>query len=94
MILDTRNKNVYGLWVSISTVFEIFGNFLLKGAGSLRMVMTYIPSDAVGHKKQEYVWFRGGDFNVFLILGRSLFKGGGSYHQMLLTKKQEYIWFK
>jgi hypothetical protein len=47
MLLDTRNMNIYGLWVGISTVFEIFGHFLFKGwTGPPRMVMTYIPSDA------------------------------------------------
>jgi hypothetical protein len=34
--------------------------------GPLHMVMTYIPSDATGHKKQEYIWFRGGDLSAFL----------------------------
>jgi hypothetical protein len=28
MLLDTRNKDIYGLGVGISTVFEIFGHFL------------------------------------------------------------------
>jgi hypothetical protein len=31
MLLDTRKKNIYGLWVGISIVFEIFGHFLFKG---------------------------------------------------------------
>jgi hypothetical protein len=31
----------------------------------LRMVMTKIPSDTTWHKKQEYMWFRGGDLNGF-----------------------------
>jgi hypothetical protein len=31
MFLDTRNKNIYGLGVGISIIFEIFSNFLLKG---------------------------------------------------------------
>jgi hypothetical protein len=30
MFLDTRIKDVYGLGVGISTVFEIFGHFLFK----------------------------------------------------------------
>jgi hypothetical protein len=29
------------------------------------MVMIYIPSDVPLHKEQEYVWFRGRDFNGF-----------------------------
>jgi hypothetical protein len=31
MLLDTRNKNIHGLGVGISTVFEKFGHFLYKG---------------------------------------------------------------
>jgi hypothetical protein len=33
MLLDTRNKNIYGLGLGISTVFKIFGDFLLRGDG-------------------------------------------------------------
>jgi hypothetical protein len=29
------------------------------------MVMTYIPSDALWHKEQEYVQLKGGEFNGF-----------------------------
>jgi hypothetical protein len=43
MLLNTRNKNIYGLGVGISTVFDIYGHFLYQGGtGPLRMVMTYI----------------------------------------------------
>jgi hypothetical protein len=38
----TQEKNVYGLGVGISIVLEIFGYFLLKGEGPLRIEMTYI----------------------------------------------------
>jgi hypothetical protein len=31
MLLDTKTKNMYGVGVGISTVFEIFGHFLFKG---------------------------------------------------------------
>jgi hypothetical protein len=31
LLLDTRNKNIYGLGMGISTVFEIFGHFLYQG---------------------------------------------------------------
>jgi hypothetical protein len=31
--LNTRNKNIYGLGVGISTVFEIFSNFPFLGGG-------------------------------------------------------------
>jgi hypothetical protein len=30
LLLDARNKNIYGWGVGISTVFEIFGHFLFK----------------------------------------------------------------
>jgi hypothetical protein len=33
MLLDIRNKNIYGLGVGISTVFEIFGHFLYQERG-------------------------------------------------------------
>jgi hypothetical protein len=47
MFLVTKNKNMYGLRVGISTVFEILGHFLFKGAGPARNVMNYIPPDAL-----------------------------------------------
>jgi hypothetical protein len=51
----TRNKNMYGLGVGISTVFEIAEHFLFNGgAEPPHMVMTYIPSDVPWHDKQEY----------------------------------------
>jgi hypothetical protein len=45
MLLDTRNKNIYGLGVGILLVFEIFWHFLLGGGGLPRTVMTYILYD-------------------------------------------------
>jgi hypothetical protein len=63
MLLDTTNKNIYGIGVGISMVFEILGHFLFKGAPYT--VMIYIQSDATSYKKQIYIWFRGGDLNVF-----------------------------
>jgi hypothetical protein len=33
MLLNTRNKNIYGLGVGISTVFKIFSNFPFLGGG-------------------------------------------------------------
>jgi hypothetical protein len=41
------------------------GYITLRGTGPLCMVMIYILSDATWHKKQEHVWFRGGDLNGF-----------------------------
>jgi hypothetical protein len=55
MLLNTRNKNMYGSEVGISTVFEKFGHFLFQGrTWPPRIVMTYIPSDAPWHKEQVY----------------------------------------
>jgi hypothetical protein len=34
MLLDTRNKNIYGLGVENSMVFEILRHFLFKGDGT------------------------------------------------------------
>jgi hypothetical protein len=49
MLLGSRNKNMYGLGVMISTVFEEFGHFLFQGGGTKppHMIMTYIPFDAL-----------------------------------------------
>jgi hypothetical protein len=58
MFLDTRNKNMYGLGVGISTVFKIAEHFLFngrRGAESPHMVMTYISSDVPWHDEQEYI---------------------------------------
>jgi hypothetical protein len=54
---------VYGwesLWFSI-----YLSTSGLRGKGPLHMIMTYILSDAISNKKQEYIWFRGGDVNSF-----------------------------
>jgi hypothetical protein len=65
-LTQERSIHVYGLGVGISTVFKIFGHFLCQGeTGPLCMVMTYTPSAATLHKKQEYVLFRGRDLNGF-----------------------------
>jgi hypothetical protein len=46
MLLDRRNKNMYGLEEGISTVFEKFVHFLFnEGRYNPRMVMNYIPSN-------------------------------------------------
>jgi hypothetical protein len=50
MFLDTRNKNMYGLGVGISTVFKI----VLPVPVPPHMVMTYILSDVPWHEEQEY----------------------------------------
>jgi hypothetical protein len=46
MPFNTRKNNIYGLGVWISTVFNIFSNFLSGGGGIDPVVMTYIPVDA------------------------------------------------
>jgi hypothetical protein len=47
MVLDTRNKNMYGLGVGISIVFQIFRNFLfLRGGlapGAIPVVLHILP---------------------------------------------------
>jgi hypothetical protein len=43
ILLDTRNKNIHGLGVGISTVLKILRRFLFKGRQDHpRKVMTYI----------------------------------------------------
>jgi hypothetical protein len=32
MLLEKRNNNMYGIWVGISTGFEIFNNFPFLGS--------------------------------------------------------------
>jgi hypothetical protein len=44
------------------------------------MVMTYIPSDATWHKKQEYIWFRGWDLSAFWDIMTLPVKGGWDHH--------------
>jgi hypothetical protein len=58
------------------------------------MVMNYIPQDATWHKKQKYIWFRGGDLSDFEIIGHFLFEGGRDYHVLSWHEKQEYVWFR
>jgi hypothetical protein len=65
MLLDTKNKNTYGLGVAISVVFGILRHFLFKGTVPPCTDMICIPSDATWHEKREYIWFRDGDFNSF-----------------------------
>jgi hypothetical protein len=79
MFLDTRNKNMYGLGVGISTVFEIAEYFLVKGkAEPPHMVMTYIPSDVPWHEEQKYNSLGVGISTAFEISHHFLFKGDGT----------------
>jgi hypothetical protein len=53
MLLDTRNKNMYGLRVGTSTAFEKFGHSLFKGDETTPYghdIHTYVPSDAPRNK--------------------------------------------
>jgi hypothetical protein len=52
-------KNIYGLWVGISTVFEKCGHFLFKGGWDhhVQLWLTY------HQMKQEYKW--GGVFEIY-----------------------------
>jgi hypothetical protein len=63
--------------------------------------MTYIiPSDATWHKKQEYVWFEGGDLNILEIFGHLLFNRERDQVMTYIPtdapwhKEQEYIQFR
>jgi hypothetical protein len=48
MFLDTKNKNMHGLGVGISSVFKnIWALPAYNGIGLPRIVMTYILSDAL-----------------------------------------------
>jgi hypothetical protein len=38
--------------------------------GPFLIVMISIPSNALCHKEQEYIWFKGKDLNGFLDIGR------------------------
>jgi hypothetical protein len=62
----TWHKKQEYIWgVGISMVFEIIGHFLFKGDGTtmygydLHTIRCYLK------KRQEYVWFKGGDLNSF-----------------------------
>jgi hypothetical protein len=103
MLLDIKNKNIQGLGVRISTVFELYGHFLYQsGTRSLRMLINFTPSSASWHKKQVYIWFRGGDLNSFWNIWALPIKGGMGPPSMVMTyipsnalccKEQEYIQF-
>jgi hypothetical protein len=67
------------------------------------MTMTYTLPDATWHKKQEYIWFRGGDFNNFrdiwalpILTGAGQFRMVMTYIQADATwhEKKQYKWFK
>jgi CRISPR/Cas system CMR-associated protein Cmr3 (group 5 of RAMP superfamily) len=79
MLLDTRNKNTYGLRVGISTVFEIFGHFLFR-RGRDYLVMSW-PT-CIYHqifldtKNKNMYGYGVGISTVFEIFGHFLFKGG------------------
>jgi hypothetical protein len=102
MLLDTRNKNMYGLGMGISTVFKTFGHFLYQGKQDHSVwswpTVTYIPSDATWHKN---IYGLGVGISMnFEILGHFLLKGGWDhqvrswlpYHQMLLVTWSKNIY--
>jgi hypothetical protein len=74
MLLDTRNKNTYGLGVGISMVFDIFRHFLYQRMEPPRNVMTYyIPSDMFLKTKNKNKYGLGvGISTVFEIFGHFL----------------------
>jgi hypothetical protein len=54
MLLNTRNKNIHGFGVGISTVFKIFSNFPLHEVELTSGFMTCIPLDVPKYKEEEY----------------------------------------
>jgi hypothetical protein len=46
MFGDTKNNNMYGLWMGISEVFKILKYIRINGDGTIRMVMISIPLNA------------------------------------------------
>jgi hypothetical protein len=58
---------------------------LSRGTGPLRMVMTYIPSAATWHKKQEYTLIKGGDLNSFRDIWALPVSWGQDHSVWLLT---------
>jgi hypothetical protein len=84
---DTIKKNMYGLGVGISTVFEILGHFLFQWGWDHTVDHTYIPSDVPWHKNQGYIWFGVGISTVFEILGHFLLKVGTVSTHMVITYK-------
>jgi hypothetical protein len=78
MLLDTRNKSIYGVGVGISILFEIFGHFLFKRdrrnpyGHDLHTVRCYfIPKQ----KQNKNIYgLRVGISMVFDIIGHFLFK--------------------
>jgi hypothetical protein len=49
-----------------NSIWDIWALPVLRGTGQLHMVMNYIPSDVIWHKKQQYMWCSGGDLKWFL----------------------------
>jgi hypothetical protein len=80
MPLETTNKNIYGLGVGISTVFEIFSNFPFLGGGVNSMghdLHTIECTLAQGTRIYTCTWFRGGDLNSFQDIQQYPIPGGG-----------------
>jgi hypothetical protein len=102
MLHDPRNNTIYSLIVVISTVFNIhvLEHLWFQGCGTTPYDNDYIPPDATWHKKQEYIWIRGGESQQFSkYLGTSCFKGVRVYtvwswptcHLMLLDTRNKNI---
>jgi hypothetical protein len=53
---NLRNKNIYSLWVGIPMVFNLLEHSSLRGMGPLRVVMTYIPSDAINLTQETRIY--------------------------------------
>jgi hypothetical protein len=66
MFPDTKNKNIYGVWVGISMVFKIFMEHLwFKGDGAIPYGHDQHTFKRSLTQGTDYIWFMGGDLNSF-----------------------------
>jgi hypothetical protein len=103
MRLGTRNKNIYGLGVGISVVFEILGHFLFMGGRHHHVVEWLTYHQMQLNARNNNIYGLGVRISmVFEIFGHFLFKVVGppctvmTYIPLDATwhNKQEYIWFR
>jgi hypothetical protein len=66
MLLNTRNKNIHGLWVRISTVFNILEHlvFIRGHDHHERSWLTY--HQVLLDTRNKYIWFKDGYINDFV----------------------------
>jgi hypothetical protein len=70
---DKRNKNIYGLWMGISTVFKILKHFRFKGDETIQYGHDqHTIKCSLTQRTNIYIWFKGGDLNGFQDIKASL----------------------